>query len=165
MKNYRDSDFALNKFSEGIVYKFANEVIEITMEDYLRETPGATEEDFLKWKELSDSDYEEQSRKENAQTKKNVSLSLLEETVACCVSSPEDDYIAEEDRKKSRSIINAFFAETKLTEKQKQRFILHYCSELTFREIAALEDVHFTSVRDSIEQVTQKFREFYLKRK
>lgn len=86
MKNYRDSDFALNKFSEGIVYKFANEVIEITMEDYLRETPGATEEDFLKWKDLSDSDYEEQSRKENAQTKKNVSLSLLEETVACCSS-------------------------------------------------------------------------------
>lgn len=165
MKNYRESDYALNKYSKGIVYKFADEVIEITMDDFLRETPGATEEDFLKWKEFSDSDYEEQSRKENAQTKKNVSLSLLEDTAACCVSSPEDDFIAKEDQEKSRSIINAFFAETKLTDKQKQRFILHYCSGLTFREIALREGVHFTSIRDSINQVSQRFREFYLKRK
>ena len=47
MKNYRESDYALNKFSKGIVYKFADETVELTMEDFLRETPGATEEDFF----------------------------------------------------------------------------------------------------------------------
>lgn len=35
MKNYKDSDYALNKYSENIVYKFADGVKEITLEDYI----------------------------------------------------------------------------------------------------------------------------------
>ena len=54
MKNFDKSDYALNKFSEGIVYKFSNEIREITKEQYLRENPNKTEEDFLKLKEISD---------------------------------------------------------------------------------------------------------------
>ena len=165
MKNYRESDYALNKFSEGIVYKFANETIELTMEDFLREIPGATEEDFLRWKAFSDNDYLVQARKDNAQTKKNISNNELEETAACGGMSLEDEYIAAEDRERDLHIIEEFFSAVKLTERQKQRFLLHYCDGLTFREIALKEGVHFTSVRDSIEQVTQKFRKFYLKRK
>lgn len=165
MKNYRDSDFALNKYSEGIVYKFADGAVELTQEDFLRATPGATAEDFLKWKEFSDNDYQELARKENAQTKKNVSWELLEDTAACCSKSLEEEYIEGEDRKKDLHIVDEFFSAVKLTEKQKQRFLLHYCHGFTFRRIAERENVHFTSVRDSIEQVTQKFREFYLKRK
>lgn len=33
LKNYKDSDYALNKFSEGIVYRFADRIVEITLED------------------------------------------------------------------------------------------------------------------------------------
>ena len=33
MKNYKDSDYALNKFSEGIVYRFADRIAEITLEE------------------------------------------------------------------------------------------------------------------------------------
>ena len=106
-----------------------------------------------------------QVRKDNAQTKKNISMGELEETAACGGMSLEDEYIAAEDRKRNLNIINDFFSAVKLTERQKQRFLLHYCEGLTFREAAQKEGVHFTSVRDSIEQVTQKFREFYLKRK
>ena len=54
MKNFDKSDYALNKFSEGIVYKFSNEIREITKEQYLRENPNKTEGDFLKLKEISD---------------------------------------------------------------------------------------------------------------
>ena len=37
MKNYKDSDCALNKFSEGIVSKFTDRIVEITPEAYLVE--------------------------------------------------------------------------------------------------------------------------------
>ena len=50
MRNFDKSDYALNKFSEGIVYKFSNEIREITKEQYLRENPNKTEGDFLKLK-------------------------------------------------------------------------------------------------------------------
>ena len=39
MKNYKDSDYARNKFSEGIVYRFADRIVEITLKDYLAENP------------------------------------------------------------------------------------------------------------------------------
>ncbi|WP_333783126.1 hypothetical protein [Lutispora saccharofermentans] len=65
MKNYKDSDYALNKFSEGIVYKFADRIVEVTLEDYLTENPGKTAEDFLELKALSDEIYHEQVMQEN----------------------------------------------------------------------------------------------------
>lgn len=46
MKNYRKSDYALNKYRKGIVYKFADGIVEVTLEDYLRENPDKTETDF-----------------------------------------------------------------------------------------------------------------------
>ena len=46
MKNYKDSDYALNKYSEGIVYKFADRIVEITLSAYLTENPDKTAEDF-----------------------------------------------------------------------------------------------------------------------
>ena len=36
VKNYRDSDYELNKYREFIVYKFADGIVEITLEDFLR---------------------------------------------------------------------------------------------------------------------------------
>ena len=43
VKNYRKSDYALNKFSEGIVYQFSDGTLEISMEDYLQDNPDKTE--------------------------------------------------------------------------------------------------------------------------
>jgi len=60
MKNYKNSDYALNKFSEGIVYKFADLIVEVTLEDYLVENPGKTAEDFIELKSLSDEIYHQQ---------------------------------------------------------------------------------------------------------
>jgi|LSQX01.2.fsa_nt_gb hypothetical protein len=47
MKNYKDSDYASNKFSDGIVYRFAEGIVEITLKDYLAENPDKTVEDFM----------------------------------------------------------------------------------------------------------------------
>ncbi len=57
MKNYKDSDYGLNKFSEGIVYHFADCIVEITLGDYLAENPGKMTQDFLELKALSDEIY------------------------------------------------------------------------------------------------------------
>lgn len=46
MKNYKDTDYAINKYSDSIVYKFANKTLEINLKDYLKENPNKTEEDF-----------------------------------------------------------------------------------------------------------------------
>ena len=46
LKNYRDSDNALNKYSQGIVYKFADGIVEVTLEDYLHDNPDKTEAGF-----------------------------------------------------------------------------------------------------------------------
>lgn len=47
MKNYKDSDYALNKYSEGIVYQYADGRKQtIWLEDYLAANPGKTAEDF-----------------------------------------------------------------------------------------------------------------------
>ena len=60
MKNYKDSDYAVNKFSEGIVYRFADKTVELTLSDFLEAYPGMTEQDFKRLfkrlKEWSDND-------------------------------------------------------------------------------------------------------------
>ena len=66
MQNYRKSDYAINKNSPNIVYRFHNEIIEITLEDYLKENPDKTEHDFAELKALSDQIYYEQDRAESA---------------------------------------------------------------------------------------------------
>ena len=78
MHNYRKSDYAINKNSPNIVYRFHNEIIEITLEDYLKENPDKTEHDFAELKALSDQIYYEQDRAESAQTRKDVSIHGLE---------------------------------------------------------------------------------------
>lgn len=60
MKNYKDSDYALNKFSEGIVYRFADRIVEITLDHYLAENPDKNEQDFWELKALSDEIYHQQ---------------------------------------------------------------------------------------------------------
>lgn len=61
MRNYKESDYALNKFSEGIVYKFADGIVEITLEDYLQDNPDKSKDDFDKLKAISDEIYHEQA--------------------------------------------------------------------------------------------------------
>jgi len=60
MKNYRDSDYALNKFSEGIIYRSEDRIVKITLDNYLAENPGKMAQDFLELKALSDEIYYQQ---------------------------------------------------------------------------------------------------------
>ncbi len=52
MAKYNRSNYTLNKFSTGIVYVFDSEIIEVTLEGYLKANSDKTELDFLKLKHV-----------------------------------------------------------------------------------------------------------------
>jgi len=162
MKNYTDSDYAINKFSKGIVYRFSDEIVEITLERYLAGNPEKTEVDFLRLKELSNEIYHEQDKSENAQTKKNISLGLLEETDECSTESLEDEYFGAlekkekqlEDIKKTNKVLGC------LTTIQRKRYLLHIKIGLTTRQISVIEQVNFQAVAKSISAAKKKLNIF-----
>ena len=160
MKNYRESDYAFNKFSNGIVYRFNDETVEITLEMFLELYPDKTEEDFLRLKELSDRIYYEQVRDENAQTKNNVSLHSLEETLACSSPPVDEQYIKQEKQNQDKKKLDKLFRAAKLTEKQKRRLYLHCVEGKTFRAIADIEGVHWTSVEECVKFALKKLKKY-----
>mgnify|MGYP000891201540 CR=1 FL=1 len=163
MKNYTDNDYALNKVNkEAIVYRFADEIVEVTIEDYLRENPDKTAADFAELKVLSDEDYKERDREDYRLTYKNVSLHGLDETEACCVPSPEEILFDEPERKaqKERMRRQAYEAIATLTEVQRRRYIQHHVEGLSVRDIADMEKSHFTSVHESLLAAEKKIKKY-----
>ena len=126
MKNYTDSDYALNKVNkDAIVYKFADGIVEVTLADYLAENPDKTEADFRALKGLSDADYFERDRKENAQTKRNAPFDELDETDLCYAPSPEDLFIGEinarEEAKRRERRLETVSAGDKMTKSAEEK--------------------------------------------
>ena len=158
MKNYRNSDYALNKFSQGIVYKFSDSIVEVTLEDYLRTNPGKTEQDFMALKALSDEIYLEQDRADNAQTRKNVSLHGMEDSLDIKSIPLDEQYIAIQNKRYANEAITKLLRSNALTDTQRRRFVLHILRGLSLREIAAREKVHFTSVNESIASAVDKLK-------
>jgi hypothetical protein len=160
MKNYQDSDYAANKYANGIVYRFANQTVRVTLDDYLRENPGKTEADFNEIKALSDRLFYEQDRSEGRQRKKMVSFHALEETELAAVPSPEDTMIAEqeEEEKQRRRREIADRALAVLTEVQRRRYLLHNSQGLTTREIALQEGISHVAVVYSLELAEKKIK-------
>lgn len=161
MKNYKDSDYALNKFSEGIVYRFADRIVEITLEDYLAENPGKTAEDFMELKALSDEIYHQQVIDENRTSRLDVSINGLEDTEALATPSLDVELIHKKDTEKAIETARQLLDSGGLTEVQRRRFLLHFFQGLSYRQIASCEGVHFTSVHESIKAATTKLQRFF----
>jgi DNA-directed RNA polymerase specialized sigma24 family protein len=163
MKNFKDSDYALNKFSEGIVYRFADRIVEITLDDYLTENPGKTEQDFLELKALSDEIYHEQVINENRTSRLDISINGMEETEALATVSPDKTLSHKIDVENAMEAAKRLLDSGDLTEVQRRRFLLHFFQGLSYRQIASREGVHFTSVHESIEAATAKLKKFFEK--
>lgn len=161
MKNYRESDYALNKYSRGIVYKFADRIVEVTLEDYLRENPDKTEADFLELKALSDEIYLHQIRLETAQGNKLSSIHGLEETEACATRPLDEEYVEQDEQRRVMLAVDKLFHEGSLTDKQKRRFIQHFIHGSSLRQIAKWESVHFTTVGESLKSAADKLRRYF----
>ena len=163
MKNYKSSDYGINKYSEGIIYKTANQIIEISLADYLKANPDKTEQDFRELKALSDEIYLEQVRTENRITQKTLSLENITQTQDVTALTIEENYIEKLDRQYIALAFKKFLKDGSLTEVQKRRFIMHVFKNLSMRKIARIENVDFTSVRESIHSAKRKLKKFFEK--
>lgn len=165
MQNYWKSDYAINKNSSNIVYRFHDEIIEITLEDYLKENPDKTEHDFAELKALSDQIYYEQDRAESAQTRKDISIHSLEETEYCATRALEEEWVERvvdmHNRKYAWKALEQLFTEGALTEVQKRRFRLHIFQGLSTRQIGHLEATSHQAVAKSINLAIAKLKKYF----
>ena len=165
MQNYRKSDYAINKNSPNIVYRFHNEIIEITLEDYLEENPDKTEHDFAELKALSDQIYYEQDRAESAQTRKDDSIHGLEETVHCATRSLDEEWeeriVDIQNRKYAWKALEQLFTVGALTEVQKRRFRLHVFQGLSTRQIGRMEGTSPQAVAKSLNLAIAKLKKYF----
>ena len=164
MKNYTDSDYALNKYSESIVYRFADGIIEITLADYLEENPGKTKIDFMELKNLSDTDYLERVQDENAKTKKNTYFNESDEALPS-QPSPEELFfgeinVQEEADIKQQRLTLAYRALESLTEIQRKRYLLNRVENLSTREIARFEGTNHKTIIESLQSAEKKIKKF-----
>ena len=165
MKNYKDSDYALNKYSDSIVYRFADGIVEVTMADYLAENPDKTEADFRELKEFSDADYLERDRLDNACSKRNVPIHELDETALCCAPLPEDIFIGGIDEQEEadahrRRLETSGSALEVLSDVQRRRYLLYRVDGLNEREIAELEGATQQAVSKSLYWAEKKIKKF-----
>lgn len=161
MKNYTDSDYALNKYSEGIVYKFADGIVEVTLEEYLRENPDRTAEDFAKLKFLSDEIYHEQVVQTNRTSRLDVTLNGLEESEQLAAVPTDMELIHRQDTIHALQAARRLLDSGSLTEVQRRRFILHFFQGLSIRQIAERENVHKRAVWDSLQWAAKKLKKIF----
>lgn len=166
MRDYRKSDYAINRYSPNIVYRFHDEIVEVSLEDYLKENPDKTAQDFTKLKALSDEIYYEQDRAESAQTRKDVSIHGLEE-MDCCSTRPLEEELEElaaevQNRRYARIALERLFAAGVLTEVQKRRFRLHVFRGLSTRQIGRLERTSHQAVVKSLNLAIGKLKKFFV---
>jgi hypothetical protein len=163
MKNYTDSDYAANKYNKGIVYRFADEVVVVTLTDYLAENPGHTAADFGKLKAFSDNDYRERDRLDYQEMWKNVPIDKLEETELCSVPSSEDIFLSEldaieENEQYRQKVELAKQVLDKLTEVQRRRYLLHVVNGLSTWKIAEIEGVNQSKIMKSLDATEKKIK-------
>lgn len=168
LKSYRGNDYALNKFSNGIVYRFADQTIEITLESYLAENPGKTEQDFRELKALSDAIYLEQDRLEDAQSGKSR-ISIFEaEDAGLYATRPLDEewterYIEIQNRRYAQQALHQLLQTGILTETQRRRFLLHVFKGMSTRQIARLDGTSHQAVSKSLNFAIAKLKGFFRK--
>lgn len=170
MKNYKNSSYAANKYSKDIVYN--SEVsgsTAITLEDFLKSDPSLTEADFEFWKNWSDQNYLEESRGDNKQSWKAVSLSnleyILDSTQLSLEEMVEDKTMEGLVLQTLKQTVAVLLSDSVLTETMRVRFEMFYIQEMRVVEIAEAQDVDEKAVRKSLklikEKLTKVFYEFW----
>lgn len=161
MRNYQESDYALNKLSPNIVYRFTDGTVAVTLEDYLSSNPGKTEQDFAELKALSDEMYYTQDRDDTRYGKRKRTVNEVLETERFSSPAPDVELIEKGDKKSAMVAAEQLLDSGDLTKVQRRRFILHFFEGLSLRQIAEQEDVHFTSVDESVAVAKQKLKKYF----
>jgi DNA-directed RNA polymerase specialized sigma24 family protein len=168
MKNYRDSDYAINKYSDSIVYRFADgQRVTVTREDYLAYMAEHPDEakvdklDFAALKELSDADYLERDRTLYNKTRKDISIHALEDSIPFDGIPLEEAFLDALDREAAAKAFAVMLRDGSLTKAQERRFRRHVFERLTFREIAAREGVAVRAVQQSVAAAADKLKKYF----
>ena len=134
----RKSSYALNKKDpNAIVYMDANEaIIRLTREDF------ASEEEFLKWKSLSDADYHASEKEDHVYANHTLALDELSEEAA---SIPAADVCMEQAHDRVAEIRRSTQKVTQirkhLTDTQFRRMWMYFVDGMTIDEIGKVEGV------------------------
>ncbi|MEG2520132.1 MAG: RNA polymerase subunit sigma-24 [Christensenellaceae bacterium] len=164
MRNYNESDYALNKYSEGIVYKFADGSKQtIMIEDYLAANPKKTAEDFAQLKAISDEVYHQQDLGDTGYGKRKRTFDMLPEQKHPTTVSIDVELIHKADGQAAIKAAKQLLDSGNLTEVQRRRFILHFFQGMSTRQIGALESVSHIAVYKSIRLATEKMKTFFIK--
>jgi len=162
MKNFTQNDYAVNKNAEGIVYRFSDQTVEVTLNDYLRENPDKAAADFEALKALSDDDYYESDRRDYRQTWKNTSFEALDEDELAIFAAPsaEETVIGQSETKAAyaKRQATASHALEKLTDTQRRRYQMYHVDGLTMRQIADIEGVLHSKIQKSLEAAERKIK-------
>ena len=161
MKNYKNSSYAANKYSKDIVYN--SEVsgsTAITLEDFLKSDPTLTEADFEFWKKWSDQNYLEESRVNNKQSWKAVSLSnleyILDSTQLSLEEMVEEKTMEDLVLQTLNQTVTFLLSDSVFTETMRVRFELFYIQGMRVIEIAEAQGVDEKAVRKSLERIKAK---------
>ncbi len=160
MKNYWASDYALNKKSAGIVYWFADGVVEISLEDYLRENPGKTEADFQALKAISDEIYYEQFSRDKAYSRRCSPLHTQEGLSEPSAEEVLEANMIQQELEHLQASLETFLRSGLLTKVQQRRFVLYCYKGLSMRQIAAAERVTQKAVWKSLHYCEKKIKKF-----
>ena len=153
----RKSIYALNKKDpNAIVYTDADgNLIRLTRDDF------ASEEEFLRWKKMSDADYHGEEKADHLYYDGTLSLEGLSEEAVATLSA-EEGYITEINLAE-RQLLGKLLLEgmgDQLTELQRKRLWLYCISGMTEQEIASSEGIAQQNVSKCIASAKKKLKNF-----
>lgn len=157
MKNYKDSDYARNKYSPNMVYKFADSSInEVTQEKYLGERAKEGVKGYAKLKKESNDIFHKDAIYDNKECRHTVPIEDIDEKAFIQDDSILDSIIEREEKDRALAAAKELLERGKLTEEQKRRFIQHYFHGLSTREIGKQEGVSHIAIYKSIKGAKEK---------
>lgn len=161
MSKHINKDYIKNINSESIIYFYNdNSYLEITKEQYLKENPDCTEEDFNELKELSDGLYRTEASKERSQ-QRTVKKVIKEKSKEKAMTSLDELLEEKEEIEKIREVVDKLISSGKLSETQKRRFLKHYYRGKSYRQIATEEGVSHIAIFKSVNASRKKLKKFF----
>lgn len=160
MKDYKKSDYALNKNRKGIVYRNADgSTLEITFEKIAEGKPQFTYEDFQKLKQFSDSIYLEQVKADGRYLYYvKGSYDEIPDSAWLATKSLEEELFGDAADLPSADEVRRIAGEI-LTPTQKRRFLM-YLEGLTTVKIAEIEGCSQNAVWESLKLAQKKIKKF-----
>ncbi|MDL2327529.1 RNA polymerase subunit sigma-24 [Ruminococcaceae bacterium OttesenSCG-928-A11] len=161
MKNYKNSDYAINRHAKGIVYRGQCQTLEITLDDFLAENPHRSKQEFQELKALSDAIYYKQDRDTYNHARLDVSIHGMEDSDRIATPALEDEHIRQIDRRQAVMAAKLLLESGQLTQVQRRRFLLNMIGSLSSNEIAELEGVSQRAVMKSLLAAKSKLKKYF----